>query len=148
MPKKKGAQPPQLKKHAFKKGNARAWKKGQSGNPNGRPRLFESIVSQNLARLMRAENPLTGNSNAGDMAQGLFDMVMRKVEKRKPLSSSEVTLVTYIIDRVEGRPTQTLQMPELAKLLDGHTDEEKEFFSAHGYWPTGVEQGQPGTTGS
>jgi len=79
---------------------ATQFKPGQSGNPSGRPRTaaLSQALRQKLAE--RVEGDALGRTVAQKLADNLIDKAM----------AGDPDVFRAIVDRVEGRPTQQLQI--------------------------------------
>jgi hypothetical protein len=74
------------------------WKKGQSGNPNGRPRKNKAL-SEELRRLLQGQAPGKKETNLQVITAKLVTLA-REGDK---------DAIRYIFDRLEGRPAQALE---------------------------------------
>ena len=82
------------------------WKKGQSGNPRGRPKKAQSITDQLTQEAERVVTVVVGGvkykgRNMEILAKRMFDRGIRKVEPR---------MCSEIIDRVDGRAVSSLEL--------------------------------------
>lgn len=75
-----------------------AWKKGQSGNPNGRPPKAKAM-SEELRRLLQRHAPGTKRSNLEVLVAKLVELA----------HGGDKDALRYIFDRLEGRPAQALE---------------------------------------
>ena len=73
------------------------WKKGESGNPNGRPPVADSLNNILRERLEEVD-PDAGITNKEVVASELL-----RLGKAGNLSA-----IQYIFDRVDGKPAQTI----------------------------------------
>lgn len=76
-----------------------AWKKGQSGNPNGRPRKNKAL-SEELRRLLQGQA-------LGKKETNLQVIVAKLVALAR---EGDKDAIRYIFDRLEGRPAQALEL--------------------------------------
>jgi HEAT repeat protein len=77
---------------------SRGWKKGQSGNPGGRPRVLADV--QDLARQRSAE---------------AIDTLTEIMHNEKAPPAARVAAAGALLDRGYGKPTQTISQT-LAKV--------------------------------
>ena len=68
------------------------WEKGQSGNPNGRPK--KNLCIPDILREIGEEQGTDGTTN--------LEMIMRVVFKKA--LKGEMKAIEYISERLEGRP--------------------------------------------
>ena len=77
-----------------------AWKKGQSGNPNGRPPKGKALTEELRLLLERKVWP--------------FDKTARELIVirlfHEGFSHGDVKALQYIFDRLEGRPAQSMEL--------------------------------------
>jgi hypothetical protein len=76
-----------------------AWKKGESGNPNGRPKLGESFTDIIRAMANRAVDQ-DGNRVADLLVAKLIEMA----------SNGDINALKYLIDRVDGKANQSIDL--------------------------------------
>ena len=79
------------------------FKPGVSGNPDGKPPGSISVVAELKKKL--EEVPIDGNPEK----KRYLDMLIIKVIK-KALADGDVSMIKDIIDRVDGRPKQSVSM--------------------------------------
>lgn len=93
------------------------FKKGQSGNPNGRPRKNKAM-SEELRRLLQRQAPGTKRSNLEVLVAKLLDMA----------EAGQLDAIKYICDRLEGRPAQAVELsgdearPVTFRYIDGNEE--------------------------
>lgn len=97
----------------FSKGNKWAFKPGQSGNPAGRPKF--TTVSEALRKLLE-EEIRKGKTGAELLAEELCNIAT------SGRSDIRIRAIHEIIDRVEGRPKQELEI-DVTKLSDAELDQ-------------------------
>lgn len=102
------------------------WKKGQSGNPKGRPKKAQSITAQLELEANRVVTVTLGGvkyrgRNMEILAKRMFERAIRKVEPR---------LCEAIIDRIDGKAVSVLELAgkggkpvEIVVLNDGNDRE-------------------------
>lgn len=73
-----------------------AWKKGESGNPKGRPPIMYSLTDE-LRYVLNQKGP-NGRTFKIEVAWALVKAAM----------DGDVKAMTYIFDRVDGRPSQQI----------------------------------------
>lgn len=64
------------------------WRKGQSGNPGGRPK--KRLITDQLEKLLKQRDPKTGKPNAELVAAGLIKMLAQGKNAKE------------LLDRIEG----------------------------------------------
>lgn len=93
------------------------WKKGQSGNPNGRPPKSKAL-SEELRRLLQRHAPGSKKSNLEVIVAKLLELA-REGDK---------DALRYVFDRLEGRPAQALELtgddarPVTFRYIDGNEE--------------------------
>jgi hypothetical protein len=80
--------------------------KGQSGNPNGRPRKGRSLTEA-LEKAMKKKRE-DGKKTSEALTDVLIDLAIKE---------KNIAAIKYIMDRVEGKPTESIE------LTDGATDQ-------------------------
>jgi hypothetical protein len=108
---------------------------GQSGNPSGRPR-----TTGLLNALKKTVSQVVEDGRS--VEQHLVDALIKEAFDGK----NRMAALSYIFDRLEGRPRQQLDVKDITADLAARTDEELRFFLAHGCWPD-TDQAEE-TTGS
>lgn len=83
-----------------------AWKPGQSGNPNGRPKIVGEI--RDIARQHTAE---------------AMNALAQIVKDKKAPQSARVAAATQLLDRGYGKPTQHIEAN--VNLLERMTDDDR-----------------------
>lgn len=81
------------------------WKKGQSGNPNGRPKKGEAMTDLLKFKLE------TGKTKE-QVVQRLIDIAMSED------LSIAFQAIRYIFDRTDGKPVETVRNEDQDKLVD------------------------------
>jgi ABC-type ATPase with predicted acetyltransferase domain len=77
--------------------------KGQSGNPNGRPRKGKTLTEA-LERTMKRRR-LDGKKNQDVLAETLINMA---------IDDKNIHALKYIYDRMDGRPTESIVLTDSA----------------------------------
>ena len=75
------------------------WKKGESGNPNGRPRKNKSL-SEELRRVLQERAP--------DLEQTNLQVIVAKLVEMA--RDGDKDILRYVFDRLEGRPAQAVEL--------------------------------------
>jgi hypothetical protein len=75
--------------------------KGQSGNPAGRPRKGQSLT-ETLEKAMKKKGD-DGKKNSEALAGVLIDLAIKE---------KNITAIKYIMDRVDGRPTESIELTD------------------------------------
>jgi hypothetical protein len=97
---------------------------GRSGNPGGRPRTSGLI---DAIRTKVFEIGADGRTIAEQIAQMLVDESLR--------GKHRVAAATLILDRLEGRPPQQLNLNNITHDIAGRSDAELRHYLDHGRWP-------------
>ena len=97
---------------------------GRSGNPNGRPRTTGLI---DAIRVKVFEIGADGRTIAEQIASMLVDESLR--------GKHRVAAATLILDRLEGRPPQQLNLNNITNDIAGRSDAELRHYLDHGRWP-------------
>jgi len=74
------------------------WQKGQSGNPNGRPRKNRAMTDELRCLLQRKWQP-RDTTTRELIAQQLICLAL----------TADLDAIKYIFDRVDGKPAQSLE---------------------------------------
>jgi len=83
----------------FEKGNPHAFKRGQSGNPTGRPK--SQTLSEDLRARLKEQYPGKDDTTYGQMlAHKLVDLAIE----------GDIYAIKEIFDRTEGKPRQTVDV--------------------------------------
>jgi hypothetical protein len=98
---------------------------GRSGNVNGRPKTNTGLV--NAIRAKVAELAPDGRTIAQHIAEMLIDESLR--------GRHRVAAASVILDRLEGRAAQQLDLNNITQDLASRTDDELRFHIANDCWP-------------
>jgi hypothetical protein len=86
--------------------NLKSWKKGQSGNPKGKPKGVEHSKTR-LIRLLqivqKKKNAITGESEEFSVAEQMDMALILKALK------GDIKAYAEILDRIEGKATQHIE---------------------------------------
>ena len=74
---------------------------GQSGNPNGRPRKGKTLTEA-LEKALKKKGE-DGKKNTDALAATLLDLAIKE---------RNITAIKYIMDRVDGRPTESIELSD------------------------------------
>jgi hypothetical protein len=77
------------------------FEKGQSGNPAGRPRKGKTLTEA-LEKAMKKKRD-DGKKNSEALAGVLIDLAIKE---------KNLTAIKYIMDRVAGRPTESIELTD------------------------------------
>ena len=116
------------------------WQKGQpSPNPGGRPK--SRLISEAL-RVKLAE------TKPDDPQQRTYAEIVAAslVESACSRGSSAVAAANEIIDRLEGRARQQIEVADITRQLRDKSDYELQFYLDHGCWPEEEGSETPGRT--
>jgi len=88
--------------------------KGQSGNPSGRPRKGKTLTEALEKQLKRKGEQ--GKKNSEALAAVLLELAIKE---------KNITAIKYVMDRVDGRPTESIELTDgaidakLKEILNG-----------------------------
>jgi hypothetical protein len=108
------------------------FKKGVSGNISGKPQRMFSLITQALREKLASLDPKTKKTYAERIADLIIECTINpdpEVDKTRIMAISE------IIDRVEGKPKQQIDLNDVTAELRGRSDEDLMFHLEHGYFP-------------
>jgi hypothetical protein len=108
------------------------WKKGESGNPSGRPHRMFTLVTNALREKLASVDPETKQT----FAERIADILLRCATQPDPdLDKTRIMALSEIIDRTEGKPKQQLDVNDVTAELRQRSDEDLMFHLENGYWP-------------
>lgn len=89
-----------------KTSNLKSFKKGESGNPKGRPKgqSLTSILQDAVDRKISKTDPLSGLKKKVTISKALAYSVISKGLK------GDIKAINMIFDRLEGKPKQSIEM--------------------------------------
>lgn len=90
---------PKEKKEPVKRNADGTFPAGKSGNPNGRPR--EKSLTTQLKEALKGIEKSTGED---------FGVLLVKRLMEKAISGGDMKAITYIFDRLDGRPKQGIEL--------------------------------------
>jgi len=90
------------------------WKKGQSGNPGGRPKKFTTLISDAMRQEMGEVDVESGMTYASAMVTRVREILMGQLD-RGQVTKECIWFLREVTDRTEGRPRQMLE-------IDDHRD--------------------------
>ena len=105
---------------------------GRSGNPLGRPRTT-GLLEALRAKMFEIE--ADGRSVAEHVAEALVDESLRGRQR--------IAAASLILDRLEGRPPQQLDLNNITGELDHRRDDELRFYLQNSHWPEQRGQYEP-----
>ncbi len=79
--------------------NLKAWQKGVSGNPGGRPK--KKLLTDELERLLEQEAP---NARSKTWAVVIAEALLRKAR------TDDVRAISELANRIEGKPLQSVEL--------------------------------------
>ena len=97
---------------------------GQSGNPNGRP-----PTTGLLNALKKTVSQVVEDGRS--VEEHLVDALIQEAFGGK----NRMAALSYIFDRLEGRPRQQFEVKDISADLAARTTDELKYFLAHGCWP-------------
>lgn len=115
-------------------GRTTRWRKGQpSPNPGGRPksRLLSEALRTRLAEVKPGDP--AGRTFAEVVAENLIEIACSE-------GPGAVAAINEIGDRLEGRPTQAVQISDLSREIREKSDAELHFYLQNSRWPTDEEK--------
>ena len=95
--------------------NLKAWKKGQSGNPAGKPkgaRSFKSILNNYLDKTLKSKDPFEGKT---------ADIPAREIMMLKLIGEGlkgNLTAIRYVCDMIDGPIKQVLDVNQSGDDID------------------------------
>jgi len=84
--------------------SASGWKKGQSGNPKGRPKKGQTMTD--LLETELSKKGLGGNTSF-TARQAVVQKLLRLATDEAVEASTRLAAIKYIFDRLDGRPEVT-----------------------------------------
>ncbi|MCL2411860.1 MAG: DUF5681 domain-containing protein [Treponema sp.] len=75
--------------------------KGQSGNPSGRPRKGKTLTEALEKQLKKKDEQ--GKKNSDALAVVLLELAIKE---------KNITAIKYVMDRVDGRPTESIELTD------------------------------------
>lgn len=110
-------------------GRATQFRKGQSGNAGRRPksRLLSEALRTRLTEVKPGDP--AGRTYAEVVAENLIEIACSQ-------GPGSVQAANEVADRIEGRPTQSVQIGDFRQELAAKSDEELLFHLQHDRWPT------------
>jgi hypothetical protein len=97
------------------------FKKGQSGNPKGRPKKGDAItdiIRSTLDQVREVRDEETGRTRKRTLKQLLVNTLIRLGVVDKDLDA-----IKYLIDRCDGRPSQRVEIDADDEVSDGEIAE-------------------------
>jgi hypothetical protein len=88
---------------------ATQFRKGQSGNPGGRPRKLSTLLSDAIRAELGEIDPQTKMTYAAVIGSGLVKTVSKRV-KEGLLTKEIMAFLKEAADRTEGRPAQRIEL--------------------------------------
>jgi hypothetical protein len=98
---------------------------GKTGNPNGRPR------TRGLVNALRASV-----SDISPDGRSIEELLVAALIEEAFGGRNGMAALAYIFDRLEGRPSQQIEVADITRELREKTDEELRFYLEHNRWPT------------
>ena len=95
--------------------NLKAWKKGQSGNPSGKPkgaRSFKTILNNYLDKTLKSKNPFEGKT---------ADIPAREIMMLKLIGEGlkgNLTAIRYVCDMIDGPIKQVVDVNQSGDDID------------------------------
>lgn len=83
-----------------------AWEKGKSGNPGGRPKSKEYTLTKMIKEYGMRKYKKTNRTNYEQLVVRLFE------EAHSHNDKTMMSAAKYIIDRIDGRPKETIDMTQ------------------------------------
>ncbi len=113
--------------------NLKAWKKGQSGNPAGKPkgaRSFKSILNNYLDKTLKSKDPFEGKTS---------DIPAREIMMLKLIGEGlkgNLTAIRYVCDMIDGPIKQVLDVNQNTDDIDAKIKALKRKLNANDEKPT------------
>jgi len=114
-------------------GRETRWKRGQSGNPGGRPksRLLSEALRARLADV-KPDDP-AGRTFIELVAENLIHLACTQ-------GPGAVAAINEIGNRLEGRPMQAVEISDLSRDIREKSDAELQFYLDNSRWPSDEEK--------
>ena len=93
------------------------FKKGQSGNPNGRPKGARGLST--ILREMLDED-IKVIENGVEVRKQFKDVIVRKLLKKA--NDGDLRAIEQIFDRLEGKPKQEIEQTTIKRVIDWGID--------------------------
>lgn len=110
----------------------RGWQKGQSGNLSGRPHRVTTLITHALLDMLAEVDPKTRQTYAQKIARLLIKCA---TEPDPEVDKTRIMAMSEILDRVEGKPKQQLDVNDITADLRRRSDYDLTFHLEKGYWP-------------
>jgi hypothetical protein len=108
------------------------FKKGVSGNPSGKPQRMFTLVTMALREKLASIDPKTKKT----YAERIADIVINCALDPDPeVDKTRIMAISEILDRVEGKPKQQIDLNDVTSELRQRSDEDLMFHLEHGYFP-------------
>jgi len=101
------------------------YKRGQSGNPAGRPPVKGLLLALKAAVSQTLKDGRTVEQAVAD------ELVYQALKGRRRLQA-----ISELFDRLEGKARMQLDLNDVTRELEGKTDAELLFYAEKGSWPT------------
>ena len=120
--------------------------KGQSGNPAGRPRIYQTLVTQALVKKLGVplaeeftpdelqQMDLLTDSDKRTLADALAHQLIMDAFTADDIHA-KYRFRAYLIDRAEGKAKQQVEVTGLGADMAHRSNEDLQFFLEHDYWP-------------
>jgi hypothetical protein len=111
------------------------FKPGQSGNPYGKARKLKTLISMALAEKMASVDPeVIGVRQT--CAERIADIMYTCVIHPDPeVDKTRLMAISEIIDRVEGKAKQQIDLNDVTEDLRSRSDEDLAYYMQHAHWP-------------
>jgi hypothetical protein len=108
------------------------FKKGVSGNPTGKPQRMFTLVTMALREKLASIDPKTKQT----YAERIADIVIKcAIDPDPEVDKTRIMAISEILDRVEGKPKQQIDLNDVTSELRARSDEDLMFHLEHGYFP-------------
>jgi hypothetical protein len=108
------------------------FKKGVSGNLSGRAHRMFTLVTMALREKLASIDPKTKKT----YAERIADIVINCALDPDPeVDKTRIMAISEILDRVEGKPKQQIDLNDVTSELRQRSDEDLMFHLEHGYFP-------------
>jgi hypothetical protein len=108
------------------------WQPGQSGNPSGKPRRMNTLIT-NALRVKLSE---WDEETKQTLAERVAGIMLKCITHPDPeLDKTRIQAISEVIDRVEGKATQQINVADVTAELQERSDEDLLYKLEHGYWP-------------
>jgi len=107
---------------------ATQYKPGESGNPNGRPpgsKSFKTILNHYLNKQVNVKNPITVDKSPTEL-RDIICLRLNDFAVNRRHSEKSLKAIQEIMDRIDGKPIQSVHQTGDMNLTIGESEELKD----------------------